>query len=97
MSTASELPVNNGAAFVVYEVVDANPNVQESAQIPTFVSAGANSNPGTYGQLSLTFAPLSTVATATMTDPVPRFAAITRPRTAPHSGIARRITSRACS
>jgi len=77
LSSASELPVNNGSAFVVYEVVDSNPNVQESAQIPTFVTVGSTNAPGTYGQVAVSFAPIATVGTATMTDPVPRFAAAT--------------------
>ena len=79
LSTATELAVNNGAALVVYEVVDSNPAVQESAQIPTFLAVPANSPAGTYGGLAVSFAPLSTVGTATMTDPVPRFAAVISP------------------
>jgi len=62
---------------VVYEVVDSNPAVQESAQIPTFI--GVSAAPGNYGAVSLSFAPISTVGTATMTDPVPRFVAVTPP------------------
>ena len=79
LSTASPLAINNGSAFVVYEVVDSNPTVQESAQIPTFVSVASNTTPGTYGGIALSFAPLSTVGTATMTDPVPRFASVAPP------------------
>ncbi len=79
LTSASELQISNGAAFVVYEVVDAVPAVQESAQIPTFVSVTSGTPPGSYGQESLSFAPLSTIGTATMTDPVPRFAAVTPP------------------
>lgn len=33
-TSASEVPMSNGAGNVVYEVVDANPAVQESAQFP---------------------------------------------------------------
>jgi uncharacterized protein (TIGR03437 family) len=80
LTTAVELPVNNGTASVVYEAVDANPSIQESAQIPIFIALPPGATPGTYGQMSVTFAPLSTVGTATMTDPVPRFAAVTPPR-----------------
>jgi uncharacterized protein (TIGR03437 family) len=80
LSSATELPITNGSASVVYEVVDSNPLVQESAQIPTFVSVAAGTTPGTYGQIAVTFAPLSTVGIATMTDPVPRFTAVTPPK-----------------
>jgi uncharacterized protein (TIGR03437 family) len=79
LSSATALQVNNGSAFVVYEVVDANPTVQESAQIPTFVALTSSTAPGNYGGIALSFAPLSTVETATMTDPVPRFAAVNPP------------------
>jgi uncharacterized protein (TIGR03437 family) len=79
LTTATELQVTGNAAFVVYEVVDANPAVQESAQIPTFVAIGAGAAAGTYGGMSVSFAPVSTVGIATMTDPVPRFAAVTPP------------------
>ena len=80
LSTATLLTINNGSAFVVYEVVDANPAVQESAQIPTFITISGG--PGNYGALSLSFAPVSTVGiatTATPQPPVPRFAAVTPP------------------
>ena len=76
---ASQVPVSGGTGFVVYEVVDANPNVQESAQIPTFIALPANTAPGSYAQEAVTLAPLSTVGVATMTDPVPRFVAVTPP------------------
>ncbi len=79
LSSTTELSISNGAAMVVYEVVDSNPAVQESAQIPTFVTLTSSTAPGTYGQVSVSFAPLSTVGIATMTDPVPRFAAGTPP------------------
>lgn len=79
LSTATALTVNGGSAFVVYEVVDSNPAVQESAQIPSFVALAAGTTPGTYGQMSVTLAPVSTVGVATMTDPVPRFVAVTPP------------------
>ena len=77
LSTATQLTITNGSTFVVYEVVDSNPAVQESAQIPTFIATGAA--PGTYGGQGVTFAPLSTVGIATITDPVPRFVSVTPP------------------
>ncbi len=79
LTTATALQNNNGSAFVVYEVVDANPNVQESAQIPTFVGVTSATAPGSYGGESVSFAPVSTVGIADMTDPVPRFVAVTPP------------------
>ena len=79
LSTATELTITNGTAWVVYEVVDANPTVRESAQIPTFIAVNPSTGAGTYGQKSVSFAPLSTVGTASLTDPVPRFAAIIPP------------------
>jgi uncharacterized protein (TIGR03437 family) len=78
LTGATLVLTSGGAGSVVYEVVDANPTVQESAQIPTFIALAANTAPGT-ASASVTFAPLSTVGIATMTDPVPRFAAVTPP------------------
>jgi uncharacterized protein (TIGR03437 family) len=79
LASATELTISGGNAFVVYEVVDANPMVQETAQIPTFVGLAAGTPAGTYGGTSVSFAPVSTVGVATMTDPVPRFVALTPP------------------
>ena len=79
LSTATQLTVTNGSAFVVYEVVDDNPAKQENAQIPTFLPASSAIGAGTYGGQGVTFAPISTVGVADMTDPVPRFVAVTPP------------------
>ena len=38
----SELTLNNGAAFAVYEVVDSNPVLRQSAQIPVFLGLAPN-------------------------------------------------------
>jgi uncharacterized protein (TIGR03437 family) len=76
-NSVSELPVVNGSAYVVYEVVDANPNVIESAQFPTFLGLVPNGNrPAAETSESVFFAPLSTVANASPTEPLPRFASI---------------------
>lgn len=40
LTGASELAVSNGSAYAVYEVMDANDAVTESAYIPTFVGSG---------------------------------------------------------
>jgi uncharacterized protein (TIGR03437 family) len=79
LSNASQLTVTNGSAMAVYEVVDANPALQESAQIPTFLALPSGASPGTYGGEAVSFAPVSTVGVADMTDPVPRFVAVTPP------------------
>jgi uncharacterized protein (TIGR03437 family) len=68
----TQLPLSNGSAFAVYEVMDSNPFLIESAQFPTFLGLAAN---GVSAQTSenISFAPISTVVTATATDPIPRF------------------------
>jgi uncharacterized protein (TIGR03437 family) len=73
-TSASEVAMSNGAGNVVYEVVDANPAVQESAQFPTFVGlAPAGGGNTIVADAQVSFAPLSTVNVASG-DPVPRFA-----------------------
>ncbi len=74
-NSVSEVPLTNGAGYVVYEVVDANPAALESAQFPTFLGlapSGTGINVQTTEDVS--FAPVSLVTTATATDPIPRFA-----------------------
>ncbi len=75
LNSVSQVPLTNGSGFVVYEVVDASPNIRESAQIPTFIGLPANSGPATAGE-SVMFAPVSTVSTASASAPIPRFAAV---------------------
>ena len=79
LNAASAVTITNGSAFVVYEVVDANRTVPENAQVPTFVALTSPTAQGSYGQKAVSFAPISMVGTATMTDPVPRFVAVTPP------------------
>jgi uncharacterized protein (TIGR03437 family) len=76
----AELPIVNGTAFAVYEVVDANPSVVETAQFPTFLGLPPDGNrqASTTSQ-SVSFAPVSTVATASSTEPLPRFLPLTPP------------------
>ena len=76
LDSVSSVPLTNGAGFAVYEVLDANPNVVENAQFPTFVGVPAGSVGG-IAQENISIGPISTVVTATSTDPVPRFAATT--------------------
>ncbi len=76
LDSVSEVPLTNGAGYAVYEVADTNPNVIESAQFPTFVSL-SNATAGAVAQESISYAPVSGVVSASMSAPVPRFAATT--------------------
>ena len=76
LDSVSEVPLTNGAGYAVYEVADNNPVVLESVQFPTFVSI-PNATAAAVAQESLSYAPVSTVASASMTAPVPRFVAMT--------------------
>ena len=69
---------STGSAYVVYEVVDANPSAQETAQFPTFLGL-APSGTRTASQTAETvfFAPQSTVGSASPTEPLPRYAGVT--------------------
>ena len=72
--SVGELTFTGSVASAVYEVLDGNPNFPESAQIPVFAVAPATSCPSTLNpQLALTVAPVSTVATGTAADAIPRF------------------------
>jgi uncharacterized protein (TIGR03437 family) len=74
--SVTELTVTNGSASVAYEVVDANPGLQESAQMPVFVVVPQTNCPSTLTpKLAVETAPVSTVSIATLTDPIPRFVA----------------------
>ncbi len=69
----SEVQLSGGAGYVVYEVMDANPFVQESAQFPTFLALAPFSGANIDTSEDVFFAPTSTVGTATAFDPIPRF------------------------
>ena len=76
----SQVTLTNGSGVAVYEVVDANSSIQESAQFPTFLTiapSGSGASITTAENASL--GPISTVQTATATDPIPRFQQITPP------------------
>jgi uncharacterized protein (TIGR03437 family) len=75
--SVSELTFANGSTYAVYEVVDANPFLQETAQFPTFLGLAPNGNatPVQTGE-SVFFAPVSTDGNASASDPLPRFAAL---------------------
>jgi uncharacterized protein (TIGR03437 family) len=72
---ATQLSVTGGTAYVVYEVRDANPTVQESAQFPTFVGLASTGVAAGQAQESVSFAP---VANSSAT-PIPRFIASAPP------------------
>jgi uncharacterized protein (TIGR03437 family) len=77
LNSVSQVPLTNGSGYVVYEVVDSNSSVQESAQFPTFVSLPPyTGGPAAQVSETLSFAPVSTVMTASASDPVPRFISI---------------------
>jgi len=69
----SEVYLPDGAGYIVYEVVDADPFLQESAQFPTFLALAPFSGANVDTSEDLFFAPTSSVGTATATDPIPRF------------------------
>ncbi|HKX00053.1 MAG TPA: hypothetical protein VJN43_20085 [Bryobacteraceae bacterium] len=72
-NSASEVTLTNGAGTAVYEVVDDNPSVRESAQFPTFLGLTNFGGPTATASLNVSFGPLSTVNVAAMA-PIPRFA-----------------------
>jgi len=80
LKSVTEVALTGGAGVAVYEVIDASDSTQEIAQFPTFIGLSTTSNAVTIANAALTLGPVSIVATATPTDPVPRFR-----RTAPAS------------
>ena len=76
-TSATEVSMTNGSGTVVYEVVDANPTLRESAQFPTFVGLATTGGGKTIiADAKVTFAPLSTINVVS-TEPVPRFVDVT--------------------
>lgn len=74
LDSVTQVSLSGGAGSVIYEVIDSNPAVVESAQFPTFV--GVTGAPTTaVAQESISIGPISTVTSASATDPIPRFAA----------------------
>lgn len=74
LDSVTEVPLSGGAGYVVYEVVDSNPGALESAQLPTFVGL-SNVTATAVAHETVSIGPVSTVTSASGTDPVPRFAA----------------------
>jgi uncharacterized protein (TIGR03437 family) len=75
----AEIPLSGGAGNAVYEVVDANPYVRESAQIPTWLGSAGFASDSVQPIENVFLAPVSTVITASPDAPVPRFKAVTPP------------------
>jgi uncharacterized protein (TIGR03437 family) len=75
----NQVTLDNGSGFAVYEVMDANPNVQESAQFPTYLGLAGFSGPAVVTTENVSLAPVSTVTEATAHDPIPRFVALPPP------------------
>jgi uncharacterized protein (TIGR03437 family) len=75
LSSVSEVLLTGGAGYAVYEVADTNPLVQETAQFPTFIAL-PRLTPPAVAQETINLAPVSSVATASATAPVPRFSSV---------------------
>ena len=75
LNGASEVPLNGGEAYVVYEVIDANHAKQETVQFPTFIGL-SSVTAASVAQEQVSFAPVSGVLSASESAPVPRFAAL---------------------
>ena len=75
----NEVILSNGTGIAVYEVADANPNAQESAQFPTFLGLAPFSGDPVVTSETVTLAPVSTVTIASTHDPIPRFESVPPP------------------
>jgi uncharacterized protein (TIGR03437 family) len=71
----AEVPVaSDGSAYAVYEVMDSSDSTMETAQFPTFLSVPPSGSGIVYtSSEQVMIAPVSTVMTASITAPVPRF------------------------
>ena len=72
LNAASEVQLTNGSGYAVYEVADANPAVQETAQFPTFITLPSVAAPAV-AQESVSLAPVSSVLGASTSAPIVRF------------------------
>jgi uncharacterized protein (TIGR03437 family) len=72
--SVTQLQIVGGAAYAVYEVVDSNQFKIESAQFPTFLGLAPNAvTAAVQTGESVTYAPVSEIAAASATAPIPRF------------------------
>ena len=75
LNGAGEVTLSGGAGYAVYEVVDAGAARQETAQFPTFIGL-SGVTAATVAQERISLAPVSSVAGASASAAVPRFAAL---------------------
>jgi uncharacterized protein (TIGR03437 family) len=79
-NSVSAVSLANGSGYAVYEVVDANPSIRESAQFPTFLGlAPSGTLQPTVTSSSVNLAPISTTDVASSSAPIPRFIENTPP------------------
>jgi uncharacterized protein (TIGR03437 family) len=76
LTTSTPVPFTNGGGYAVYEVIDENPAVVESAQFGATLLFGPDWQPGT-GEVNVSLAPTSAVLQADVMAPIPRFIANT--------------------
>ncbi|MEO7651499.1 MAG: hypothetical protein ABIZ80_13620, partial [Bryobacteraceae bacterium] len=73
-NAVSEVPLSGGAGVAVYEVVDSNASLLESAQFPTFIGlAQITDGTATVAYEKVSFAPISPLVTASSSAPIPRY------------------------
>ncbi len=74
----AEIPVINGTAMAVWEVINTNTAATETFNFGVWTSysasPGTNSPPPGTATVNMSFAPTSTATTASSTQPIPRFA-----------------------
>jgi hypothetical protein len=84
-SGLAQVGVFNGAGIAVYEILFADPSAQERMDVQVSVAYVANPannlpTPGVQSGVTVSFAPLSTVGTASDVAPIPRFVPSPGPR-----------------
>ncbi len=88
-------PTSGNSATAVWEVVNTNPNANETLQFGVFVSyvasPGTNSPAAGTGTVNLSFAPTSTVTTASSSATIPRFIDTSTAKTAISIAICRTV------
>jgi hypothetical protein len=76
-ATVAQIPVVNGSATAVWEVTNTNPNALDNLDFAVYeaytANTGANSPPPGTATVNMSFAPISTVTTASPTAFIPRF------------------------
>ena len=86
-NSVSEVPLTNGSGIAVYEVVDANPSIRQIAQFPTFLGIPPiTGDTVPEGSEQVFLGPISTVTTASTTDPISRFLPTAAPSDCPSLG-----------